>query len=59
MAMVQDYVAIQWPVIQMTYDASTFEIGTLVNVAPGWNALIQGIQGVGGVPAKPPSYGDS
>src|ERR1039458_1755100 len=39
MAMVQDYVAIQWPVVQMTYDASTFEIGTLANYAPAWSGI--------------------
>jgi hypothetical protein len=44
MAMVQDYVAIQWPVQQFTYDASTLEIGTMAHYAPGWNGVIQGIQ---------------
>lgn len=58
MVMVQDYVAVQWPVVQFTYDASTFEIGTFAHVAPAWNGLIQGIQGVG-IGTTPPSYGDS
>jgi hypothetical protein len=44
MTMVQDYVAIQWPVQQFTYDASTLEIGTFTHYAPGWNGVIQGIQ---------------
>lgn len=44
MAMVQDYVAVQWPVQQFTYDASTFEIGTMAHYAPAWSALLQGIQ---------------
>ena len=58
MALPQDYVAVQWPVVQFTYDASTFEIGTFCHYAPAWNGIIQGIQGVG-VPSVPPSYGDS
>jgi len=44
MAMVQDYVAIQWPVQQFTYDASTLEIGTMAHYAPAWSGLIQGVQ---------------
>lgn len=55
---VQDYVAVQWPVQQFTYDASTFEITTMAHYAPGWNAMISGIQGVG-IGVKPPSFGDS
>ena len=58
MVLPQDYVAVQWPVTQFTYDASTFEIGTFCHYAPGWNGLIQGIQGVG-IGTTPPSYGDS
>ena len=58
MVLPQDYVAVQWPVTQFTYDASTFEIGTFAHYAPGWNALIQGIQGVG-IGTLPPSSGDS
>lgn len=54
----QDYVAVQWPVTQFTYDASTFEIGTMAHYAPAWNGLIQGIQGVG-IGTTPPSYGDA
>lgn len=44
MALPQDYVAVQWPVTQFTYDASTFEIGTFAHYAPGWSGVIQGIQ---------------
>lgn len=40
---VQDYMAIDWPQIQMTYDVSTYQIGTLVHYAPAWNGLIVGI----------------
>jgi hypothetical protein len=58
MVLPQDYVAVQWPVTQFTYDASTFEIGTFCHYAPTWNGLIQGIQGVG-IGTTPPSYGDS
>ena len=58
MVLPQDYVNVQWPVQQFTYDSSTFEIGTLCNYAPGWNGLLQGIQGVG-IGTTPPSYGDS
>lgn len=58
MVLPQDYVAVQWPVVQFTYDASTFEIGTMCHYAPGWNGLISGIQGVG-IGTTPPSFGDS
>lgn len=44
MAMVQDYVAIKWPVQQFTYDASTLEIGTFAHYAPTWSGVIQGIK---------------
>lgn len=40
---VQDYMAIDWPQIQLTYDASTYQIGTLVFEAPAWSGLISGI----------------
>jgi hypothetical protein len=42
---VQDYFAVDWPVIQMTYDASTYQIGTLVHYAPAWSGAIVGITG--------------
>jgi len=41
---VQDYMAVDWPQIQMTYDASTYQIGTLVHYAPSFSGLILGIQ---------------
>lgn len=37
---VQDYMAIDWPVIQMTYDISTYKICTLVHYAPAWSGAI-------------------
>jgi hypothetical protein len=58
MVLPQDYVAVQWPVTQFTYDASTFEIGTFCHYAPAWSGLIQGIQGTG-IGVKPPSFGDA
>lgn len=41
---VQDYMALDWPLLQMSYDISTYQIGTLVHQAPAWNGLITGIQ---------------
>lgn len=41
---VQDYMAIDWPVVQFTYDASTYLYGTLVHYAPAWSGLICGIK---------------
>ena len=58
MVLPQDYVNIQWPVQQFTYDSSTFEIGTMCHYAPAWNGLLQGIQGVG-IGNTPPSYSDA
>lgn len=40
---VQDYMSVEWPVIQMTYDASTYWFGTLVHYAPMWSGLILGL----------------
>jgi len=40
---VQDYMAIDWPQIQMSYDLSTYQIGTMVHYAPGWSGLILGV----------------
>lgn len=40
---VQDYMAVDWPTIQMTYDASTYQIGTVEHIAPGWSGLIVGL----------------
>jgi len=55
---VQDYVAVQWPVQQFTYDASTFTISTMAHYAPAWNGVISGIAGVG-IGVKPPSFSDA
>ena len=41
---VQDYMAIDWPVIQHTYDTSTYWFGALVSYAPAWSGCIQGIK---------------
>jgi len=54
----QDLMILQWPAIQLTYDSSSFLVGSLCNVAPAWQALISGITGVG-QPVQPPSYGDA
>jgi hypothetical protein len=40
---VQDYMAVDWPQIQLTYDASTYQIGTLAHYAPAWNGLLLGV----------------
>lgn len=40
---VQDYMSVEWPVIQMTYDQSTYMYGTLVHYAPGWSGAISGL----------------
>lgn len=41
---VQEYMSIDWPVVQFTYDASTYLYGTLVHYAPAWSGLIVGIK---------------
>lgn len=43
MTNVQDYMALDWPVIQMSYDVSTYQMGTMVHYAPAWSGLILGI----------------
>jgi len=40
---VQDYMAVDWPTIQMTYDCSTYQIGTLEHIAPAWHGLLVGV----------------
>ena len=40
---VQDYLMYPWPVIQYTYDASTYQLGTLVDYAPAWSGAITGL----------------
>ncbi|WP_327088542.1 hypothetical protein OIE66_40540 [Nonomuraea sp. NBC_01738] len=41
---VQDYMSVEWPVIQYTYDQSTYMYGTLVHYAPAWSGLLLGLQ---------------
>ena len=48
---VQEYMSVDWPVVQMTYDQSTYLYGTLVHYAPAWSGLICGITGA--EPATP------
>lgn len=40
----QDYMAINWPVIGMTYDVSSYLFGALIQVAPAYSGAIVGIQ---------------
>lgn len=40
---VQDYMSVDWPVIQMTYDLSTYWFGTLVHYAPAWSGMLLGL----------------
>jgi hypothetical protein len=44
MVCVQDYMAVDWPVIQATYDQSTYVYSALVHYAPAWSGLILGIK---------------
>lgn len=41
---VQDYMATQWPVIQNSYDVSTYWFGTFFCYAPKWQGMVQGIK---------------
>lgn len=41
---VQDYMSVEWPVMQMTYDQSSYWFGTLVHYAPGWSGLLLGMK---------------
>ena len=41
---VQDYMGIQWPVVQFTYDFSTYFRGTFFCYAPAWNGAVSGIK---------------
>lgn len=40
----QDYMAVDWPVIQHTYDASSYWLGALVPYATRWSGAICGIK---------------
>lgn len=44
MTNVQDYMAVQWPVIQFTYDISSYWFGNLTFYAPSYWGLIQGVK---------------
>lgn len=41
---VQDYMAIQWPVVQFSYDMSSYWFGTMTSYAPAWSGMLQGIK---------------
>jgi hypothetical protein len=41
---VQDYMGIQWPVVQFSYDFSTYFRGTFFCYAPAWNGAVSGIK---------------
>ena len=41
--MVQDYMGIQWPVTQFSYDFSTYFRGTFFCTAPAWNGVVSNI----------------
>jgi hypothetical protein len=40
---VQDYMAVNWPVNQFSYDVSTYWYGTFLCYAPAWNGCLTGI----------------
>jgi hypothetical protein len=40
---VQDYMSVDWTPIQFSYDASTYQLGTIVHYAPKWSAGIVGL----------------
>jgi hypothetical protein len=40
---VQDYLYQMWPQIQFTYDASTYQLGTMVFYAPAWSGALVGL----------------
>jgi hypothetical protein len=40
---VQDYMSVDWPTMQMTYDLSTYWYGTLVHYAPAWSGALLGL----------------
>jgi hypothetical protein len=41
---VQPYMGVDWPDIQMSYDISTYQVGTVIHAAPGWNGMLLGVQ---------------
>lgn len=40
---VQEYMAVDWPEIQFTYDSSTYWMGTLIHYAPKWSGAVTGL----------------
>ena len=44
-ASVQDMMVIDWPQIQLSWDASTYAIQTMIHRAPAWSGAITGITG--------------
>lgn len=43
MRMVQDYMGIAWPVVQMSWDISSYEYGTMLHQAPMFSGMIAGL----------------
>jgi hypothetical protein len=41
---VQDYLGMDWPVQQFSYESSSYWFGTFVCYAPAWNGAVRGIQ---------------
>lgn len=41
---VQPYMGVDWPDIQMSYDLSTYQVGTVCHPAPAWNGVLLGVQ---------------
>ena len=41
---VQPYMGVDWPDIQMSYDISTYQVGTVCHPAPAWNGVLLGVQ---------------
>lgn len=41
---VQDYMGIQWPIVQFTYDVSSYWYGTFLCYAPAWQGSVSGIK---------------
>ena len=44
-ANVQDLMVLEWPVVQLSYDASTYQYGSVLHRAPAWSGAITGITG--------------
>lgn len=42
--LVQDYMGIQWPISQLTYECSSYWYGAMYCPAPSWNGAIAGIK---------------